>query len=146
MKFTVREISDKDITIDFPDGTWAVVPAKEGALSRAELCEWILEFNPQQANWQQMPFHVGDIIEFEDPTNKDGKDDTPPDTRKMGYREMRKALYPPVINQMDAAYWARNGDPHPQREIDAAIAEVKKTIPKDTPPMTRAELSEFLLK
>jgi len=91
-----------------------------------------------------MPFHVGDVIEYEEPTNKDNSE--PPPGPKMGYREMRKGLYPDLHKQMDAAYWARHGDSRLQAEIDAAIKEVKETIPKDTPPMTREELAEFLLK
>ena len=49
MKFTVREYSDKDITVDFDDGSWAVVPATDRPLTRAELCEWVMDFNPEQA-------------------------------------------------------------------------------------------------
>jgi len=144
MKFTVREISDKDITVDFPDGTWAVVPAVKGVLSKSELCEWVLEFNPQQVSWEQMPFHAGDEIVFDGPTNKPA--DEPYVEPKMGYKEMRKSLYPDLNKQMDAAYWARQGDTKQQEEIDAAILEIKTTIPKGLKPMTRAELSEFLLK
>ena len=143
MKFTVREISDTDITVDFPDGTWANVPAPKGPLTRSELCEWILEFNPSQANWEQMPFHVGEVIEFDEPTNKPESSEPTPDP-KMDYREMRKSLYPKLHDQMDAAYWARQGNTTLQEEIDAAILEVKNTIPKDIEPMTRAELAAFL--
>ena len=146
MKFTVREISDTDITVDFPDGTWANVPAPKGPLTRSQLCEWILEFNPTQANWEQMPFTVGETIEFDEPTNKPENSEPTTPEHKMGYKEMRKGLYPDLHKQMDAAYWARNGDTTQQEEIDAAILEVKNTIPKDIEPMTRAELAEFLTK
>lgn len=143
MKFTVREISDTDITVDFPDGTWANVPAPKGPLTKSELCEWILQFNPTQFTWEEMPFDVGETIEFDAPTKEPENPEPDPDP-KMDYREMRKTLYPKLHDQMDAAYWARQGNTTQQEEIDAAILEVKNSIPKDTEPMTRAELTEFL--
>ena len=142
MKFTIREISNNDITVDFEDGSWAVVPAPNRPLTRAELCEHILEFNPQVLTWDgPVPFEVGETIGFEEELAKTAE----PETEVLDYREIRKSLYPKLHDQADAAYWARQGDLSKQQEIDEAIEEVKTLIPKNFPPMTRNQLSEYLL-
>jgi hypothetical protein len=146
MKFTVREVSDKDITVDFPDGTWAVVPAPNRPLTRAELCEWVLEFNPQQATWEVLPFEIGETVSFE----AEISDTHPEDKSKLAqdmltYGQMRKELYPEVRDQLDALYWARHGKPEQLAEIDAAIDEVKQTIPKGLKSMTRAQFAKYLI-
>jgi hypothetical protein len=51
--------------------------------------------------------------------------------------------YPALGDQLDAAYWGRNGRTEDQEAIDAAIAQVKQAIPKDTAPMTLAEAREL---
>ena len=141
MKFTVREYSNKDITVDFEDGSYAVVPAPNRPLTRAELCEHILDFNPQVLSWDgPIPFEVGEVISFETETRSPGED-----TTVFDYKHFRKTLYPKVHDQMDAAYWARKGDTAQQEEIDKAIEEVKALIPKTFPPMTRAQFAQYLL-
>lgn len=42
----------------------------------------------------------------------------------------RRAAYPPIGDQLDAAFKARRGDPAPLTAIDAAIAAVKAAYPK----------------
>ena len=54
---------------------------------------------------------------------------TIPDPGK-DYAELRRAEYPSVGDQLDAAYKVRHGDNHEQIEIDAKIAEVKARYPK----------------
>jgi hypothetical protein len=46
------------------------------------------------------------------------------------YKEFRRAEYPSVGDQLDAAYKVRHGDNSEQIEIDAKIAEVKARYPK----------------
>ena len=144
MKFTVREYSDKDITVDFDDGSWAVVPATDRPLTRAELCEWVMDFNPEQAKWgETLPFQVGETIDFNAEIT-DARKTPPPDNTLLTYVEMRRSLYPSVSEQADAAYWQRQGDDTHMKEIDEAISEVKRVIPKHLKPMTRADFVKWL--
>jgi predicted lipid-binding transport protein (Tim44 family) len=46
------------------------------------------------------------------------------------YAEMRRAEYPSVEEQLEAAYEARQGDDSRQREIDERIRAVKEKYPK----------------
>jgi hypothetical protein len=46
------------------------------------------------------------------------------------YMDLRKAQYPSVGDQLDAAYKARQGDSSEQIQIDARIADVKMKYPK----------------
>ena len=46
------------------------------------------------------------------------------------YAAMRRAEYPPVGEQLDAAYQARQGNDAKQIEIDRRIREVKEKYPK----------------
>jgi hypothetical protein len=47
-----------------------------------------------------------------------------------GYAAMRRAEYPSVEDQLDAAFKARHGDPGEQLEIDKKIEEIKSKYPK----------------
>lgn len=58
-------------------------------------------------------------------------------TRPLSYEERltrchaaRRAAYPPLGDQLDAAFKARQGDTAAQEAIDAAIAAVKAAHPK----------------
>ena len=47
-----------------------------------------------------------------------------------GYAAMRRAEYPGIEDQLDAAYKARQGDPTEQQALDARITEIKEKYPK----------------
>ena len=47
-----------------------------------------------------------------------------------GYSALRKAEYPSVEDQLEAAYKARHGDESMQAELDARITEVRQKYPK----------------
>jgi hypothetical protein len=49
---------------------------------------------------------------------------------KRGYAAMRRAEYPGIEDQLDAAYKARQGDITEQVEIDKKIEEIKNKYPK----------------
>jgi hypothetical protein len=51
-------------------------------------------------------------------------------TADQDYTELRRAEYPSVGDQLDAAYKVRHGDNSQQIAIDATIAEVKARYPK----------------
>jgi hypothetical protein len=46
------------------------------------------------------------------------------------YVELRKAEYPDIGDQLDAAYKARRGEPEEQGEMDARITDIKMKYPK----------------
>ena len=46
------------------------------------------------------------------------------------YAAMRRAEYPPIGEQLDAAYQARQGNDAKQIEIDSRIREIKEKYPK----------------
>jgi hypothetical protein len=46
------------------------------------------------------------------------------------YAVLRRAEYPPLGDQLDAAYKARQGNDEEQRDIDALITKVKERYPK----------------
>ena len=67
-----------------------------------------------------VPVSVGEVLEV-----TGSSDDVDVD-----YRDARLAHYPRVNRQMDAAYWAREGDDTQQKAVDAEILNVKTKIPK----------------
>ena len=46
------------------------------------------------------------------------------------YDELRKAEYPSVGDQLDAAFKARHGDPAEQQRLDALISDIKMKYPR----------------
>jgi len=58
------------------------------------------------------------------------------DERLTACHVARRDAYPPIGDQLDAAFKARMGDASPQAEIDARITAVKVAYPKpDVPDM-----------
>lgn len=55
------------------------------------------------------------------------------DERLTACHAARRAAYPPIGDQLDAAFKARLGDTADQEAIDAAIAAVKARYPKPAP-------------
>ena len=122
MKFKVTGKSTSSVSVEFEDGSIATVP-----LSKGETKEQIIE----RAN----TFHnvdpyesVSDVpIEVSDTWLEYVKPDP-----EVDYRTARYSHYPRIEKQLDAAYWARQGDDTEQKAIDDAIKLVKEKIPKGT--------------
>jgi|TARA_R100000482_G_scaffold68524_1_gene25664 hypothetical protein len=141
MKFTVREVGLNSVTVDFEDGSWAEVPYTEDLKSKKDLIRLIHTYAPQVhtlpadfiAAGEELDSYVPDATEEEI------------QAKLLTYSDMRSQLYPSRGDQLDALYWARQGDPSHQEEIDKAIAEVKALIPKNLEPMTTEAFSHFLL-
>jgi hypothetical protein len=47
-----------------------------------------------------------------------------------GFAALRKAEYPSVEEQLEAAYEARQGDPSHQQELDARITKIREKYPR----------------
>lgn len=150
IKFTVRDITPQYITVDYEDGTWAQVPLRND-LTRDQIENLIADFNHSQttfASVEEVPFEVGETViakntkqlneekakEFEESRKKDF----------LTYREIRAQAYPSFGDQLDAFYWARNGETSQLNLIDEKITEIKAMYPKDMPPITREEYDAMI--
>ena len=123
MKFTIKEKTTTSVTLEYEDKSIAVVPVVKGYTKD--------DIKLQAGRWHSratafdsvddVPVTVGEELETPDTTTNDPN---------ATYKEAREEHYPRVQKQLDAAYWARNGDDTQQKLIDAEIKLVKDTIPK----------------
>ena len=58
---------------------------------------------------------------------------------KIDYKQARRETYPTIAEQLDALYWARQGDDTKQKAIDDEIKVIKDRYPKDMTPFTLSE-------
>lgn len=138
LRYTVREVAVDSVTVDFENGAWAIIPIsanmpKEGIEARMRQFAFVPEHFSSTAD---VPLAAGDEGELLADAELNA-------ARKYTYAEIRAKHYPSLGDQLDAAYWARNGRTEGQEAIDAAIAQVKRAIPKDAAPMTLAEAGEL---
>jgi len=147
MKFTVREVYNDHVVVDFEDGSWAQVPFEERLRGdRAELISHIMTFAPKPVvSWvSDIPLEAGEVVES---PRTSGENEGVPleEVGVLDYQQMRASLYPLVTDQLDAYYWAANGKPERLEKIHNDISEVKRVIPKGMAPMTAGALSVYLL-
>ena len=122
MKYTVKEITTTSVKVEYEDGSWADVPI-EKSMSKDTISrncdQW---YNPPTPfdKVSDVPLTVGETVEWSDEA----------DDADVDYKDARLEHYPRLEKQMDAAYWARQGDDTQQKEVDTAIQLVKDTIPK----------------
>ena len=125
MKFTVKEKTVSSVTIEYEDGSIATIPIIKGN-NKETIQSHAAHYNTVATQFDSVddvPVSVGEVLD----TIIAGE--MVPD-KEAGYEEARKYHYPSNNKQLDAAYWARNGDDTQQKSIDAAIKLVKDTIPK----------------
>ena len=138
LRYTVREVAVNSVTVDFENGAWATVPI-DASMSKGDIEARIRQF-------AFVPAHFSSAADVPLVAGEEGELVTEGElnaARKYTYRDIRAMRYPSLGDQLDAAYWARNGRTEDQEVIDAAIAQVKRIIPKDTAPMTLAEAYEL---
>lgn len=143
MIFTIREYGTNSVTVDYADGSWAIVPLRDELLNtKASLAKYIQQWGPKPAvSWiENAVIEAGTEVdteasEYQDPTTSE---------QTVTWEEARRGLYPGLDEQADAAYWARKGDTSLQEAVDAKIAEVKLLIPKTWETRTRAEYVTWL--
>jgi len=149
IQYTIREISTSSITVDYDDGSWAVVPINS-LMTRQDIEELIGDFQPETNGFNsvdEVPFEVGESGEtltgFEkilkkkqEETQKEEKEKN----RVFTYSEIREERYPSLGDQLDALYWARQGDNTVLQQIDQEIENVKSQYPKNMTPMTKDDL------
>jgi hypothetical protein len=122
MKYTVKEINTTSVKVEYENGSWAVIPIEKGQ-TKDTISQNCVSFNHEPNAWDKtadVPLTVGETVDY----------DTTVEDADVDYRKARQEHYPRVEKQMDAAYWARQGDDTQQKEVDTAIQLVKDTIPK----------------
>jgi len=123
MKFTVKDKTTSELRVEYEDGTWAVVPLNKG-MTLDEI-----KLHVQSFNNQQIPFDKTDDVPITIGTEYDTViGDKDPD---LTYQEVRRMYYPEIGRQLDALYWARQGDDTKSKTVDKLIKLVKDTIPKN---------------
>lgn len=143
MIFTIREYGTNSVTVDYEDGSWAIVPLNGDLLNtKAALADRIKQWGPKApVSW------IGNaVIEAGTQVDTDAADYQLPTEPEevITWEDARKNLYPGLDEQADAAYWARNGNTSLQDDIDAKIAEVKTLVPKTWESRTRSEYVAWL--
>ena len=122
MKFKVTGKTTSSVSVEFEDGSNAVVPLYKGQIKEQIIAE-VSAFNNVDpfASVSDVPVEVSDTwlehVEVDE---------------VQDYRTARQAHYPTFGKQFDSLYWAREGDDTEQKAVDAAIKLVKEKIPKGT--------------
>lgn len=141
MKFTIREILSDSVIVDFEDSSWAQVPIDSTCNDMVGLVRRVNDFAPKANPWaESAPVTVGEKV---DPALHQALPQAP---EMVTYADARLNAYPSIEDQMDALYWARQGDSSKQEEIDAKISAVKTKYPKDWPTRTRAEFLKSIVE
>jgi|TARA_R100000081_G_C4809681_1_gene170208 hypothetical protein len=123
MKFKVTAKNTSTVSVEFEDGSNAVVPITKGQTKE--------DIIMNVSSWHNVPVEfdkVSDVpIEVGD-TWLEYKEEDP----VQDYRSARSFHYPSWGKQFDSLYWARQGDDTEQKAVDATIKLVKEKIPKGT--------------
>lgn len=146
INYTIREITPQSITVDFEDGTWAIVPVKSN-MDRSAIETLIADFNHTGSTFnsvEEIPFTVGEVVSAKNTAGVQEAAAEKAKQKPLTYKEIRQRNYPAVGDQLDALYWARTGDTTQLDEINAKIEEVKVTYPKDMEPTTVGEYEAML--
>lgn len=146
ISFTVREVTTESLVVDYGDGSWAQVPLR-GSEKKSDILKKIASFNPGLsafASVSEVPFEVGESGEVQTAAEEAAARVTENNSRPVTYAELRANAYPALGDQLDALYWARQGDDTAQQAIDEAISAVKAAYPKDMEPIARAEYNAVI--
>jgi hypothetical protein len=137
MDYTITKVETDKITVTYADKSWAVIPLVKGLL-KEELQTLIATFAPKEyeSSVSDIPLKEGDTGN----TTTDQAVAAP----KYGYQQVREIHYPTIGNQLDAMYWARQGDDTKQKAYDVYINEIKTKIPKDEKEYTEEEAKKAL--
>lgn len=146
INYTVREVTVNSVTVDYDDGSWAIVPLKSSYTKEQaeEIISQFVHTSEPYDSVDAVPFTAGESNTVKTQQEKAAEAKAASDAMLMGYAELRASSYPSIGDQFDALYWARNGDDTKQSEIDAKIAAVKADYPKDMAPITRAEYNAVI--
>tara|TARA_Y100000114_G_scaffold109301_1_gene102752 strand:- start:2120 stop:2530 length:411 start_codon:yes stop_codon:yes gene_type:complete len=135
MKFKITEVTTTSVKAEYEDGSWALVPVTKGQ-DQATIYDLIHTYGNKS-----IPFDkVSDVPVTISSNYIDASPEIDP---TVSYEVARDTHYPPVGDQLDALYWAREGDDTNLKAVDEAIKTVKTKIPKGSTYKT-SELSTLL--
>tara|TARA_R100001015_G_C4590544_1_gene146083 strand:- start:629 stop:1036 length:408 start_codon:yes stop_codon:yes gene_type:complete len=121
MKFTITKVAVDSVDVTYENGSTAKVPLQKGN-TKDDIIFIASQFNNPDIPFdkvEDVPVKEGDVLEEFGNEDKD-----------VSYQEARSTHYPPVGKQLDALYWARQGDDTESKAMDAKIKNVKDKIPK----------------
>ena len=118
MKFKVTDRSVNSISVEYEDGTTAVVPIFKGQ-TKENIITQVANYtnDPAYDSVSDIPVNINDELETSSVTNYD-------------YKTARESHYPSKGDQLDALHWAREGDDTNLKAIDVSIKLVKEKIAK----------------
>ena len=128
MKYKITKVAKDGVTVEFEDGAWAFVPIlKEDR--RADILARIPTFATKEVfeNNEAVPLDVG----FEADTEDDAASEEEVRHQTWTYAEARQGAYPAIGDQLDALFWAREGDDSQLKLFDEQIKAVKAKYPKN---------------
>ncbi len=119
MKFKVTDRSVNSVSIEYEDGTTAVVPIFKGQ-TKEEIITQVANYtnDPAYDSGSDIPVNINDELE------------TPTVVTNFDYKTAREWHYPSKGDQLDALHWAREGDDTNLKAIDVSIKLVKEKIAK----------------
>ena len=143
MKFKVTEFKDGVMTVEYGDGSKAIVQARADD-TKAQIGQMIHEFAPKNMMTEdKFPFSINQEEDLDD--YQSGTVESPDETfATIDYKEARKRTYPAIGTQLDALFWEREGDASKQKAVDDQIKAIKERYPKDMKPFTQAEWRDEL--
>tara|TARA_B100000945_G_scaffold279570_1_gene246071 strand:+ start:92 stop:511 length:420 start_codon:yes stop_codon:yes gene_type:complete len=135
MKFKIKEIEVNQITVDYDDGSHAIVPIRKG-MNEDQIYEVIEVFNTIHNSFDK----VEDIPVKADDTWHEAKIEEEP---KLNYIQARASAMPRMDEFWHADYLARKGDNSYHTKIDERIDKIYAKFPKGDKLWTLKECREF---
>ena len=121
MKFKITKVTVDSVSVDYDDGSYAIVPITKN-MSLDNIKDSIAGYNNPPSPFAKVgdvPLTVGQEIEFV----RSEEDDM------LTYAQARAANYPSVGSQLDALYWERQGDDTQRKLYDVTVSYTHLTLP-----------------
>ena len=135
MKFKIKKVEVDKITVDYDDGSTAIVPIRKG-LDESQIYQVVEQFNVIDKSFAK----VADVPVTASDTWHEAKIEEEP---KLNYIEARRQAMPNMHEFFHADYLARKGDTSYQVKIDARIDKIYVKFPKGDTLWTQKECREF---
>ena len=128
MKYKITKVAKDGVTVEFEDGAWAFVPILAED-KRMDILARIPTFATKEVfkDEDSVPVDVG----FEADTEDDAASQEEVREQEWTYSQARQGAYPNIGDQLDALFWAREGDDSQLKLLDDQIKAVKAKYPKN---------------
>ena len=135
MKFKIKKVAVDSITVDYDDGTSAIVPVRKG-MTEDQIYEVIGVFNTATNSYDK----VSDIpVKVSDKWHEAKIEEEP----KLNYVQARAQAMPKMDEFFHADYLARKGDNSYVTKIDERLDKIYAKFPKGDTLWTQKECREF---